>query len=262
MDDFCLNLRYLCAEHGTVASLCRKMHFNQQQFSKYLSGKGRPSAHNLRRIAKYFGLRDEDLSKDHALFVRNYLDRKESSRWERGDPLANVFPGNARGIRPFLGAYQVFYISPAAPMSIIVAAAFLDEVEGTVYSRSIEAPFVQEGGRRQWSRGNGKAACHDDRLFVVDVERGSGGSLTSTILVPPHRYKKGYLVGMMVFLASYPNKQPSASKTVWKRAPASLSPKELLKRCRSVSRDSSVIEPMIRQYLVEDASTMQNAWEV
>lgn len=250
-EPFCANLRYLCAEKGSVASVCREIGFNQQQFSKYLSGRACPSAHNLHRITAFFGVREEDLWRDHNIFVQVYHEQARSMRIGRQDPLAGVFPGDIRAIRPFVGAYQVFYLSPAATGRIVVAATFLNEAGGVVYSRSMEAPIIRENGPRQWMRGNGKAAYHSERLFIVDFERGNGGSLTSTVLAPPHRYRKGYLFGMMLFLASHPSRQPYASKTVWKKAPASWSAKDLLRNCGTTHQGAGALDSTVRNFLLD-----------
>ena len=38
-DDLKANLRFLCAEKASTAQVCRDIGINQQQFSKYLSGR-------------------------------------------------------------------------------------------------------------------------------------------------------------------------------------------------------------------------------
>lgn len=256
-EDLSANIRFLCAERGSIAEVCRDLRINQQQFSKYLSGRTRPSAANLRKISRYFGILDEDLQQEPGRFVGWYRDRvARSERPQRPDPLAEAFPGDSKAIRAFLGSYQVFYRSPAVPGRIIIAAAFLHQISGMVFSRTMESPFGLHGPRRQWTRGNGKATYLSDRVFVVDCERGPSGSLTTTILVPPHRYRNDLIFGEMMFLASYPRRHPTASRTVWKRIPATWSAKELLYTCGSVVEDSTAIHPAIRRYLLEGASSI------
>lgn len=255
--DFGANLRFLCAERGSIASTCRELQINQQQFSKYLSGRSRPSSANLRKISKFFNILDSDLLQHHDQFTIWYrANATPDLPGRRNDPLLDAFPGDARAIRAFLGAYQVFYLSPATPGRIIVAAAFLDQVAGVVYSRSLESPFLPQSGRRQWTRSNGKATYLSDRLFVVECERSRAGSLTSTILVPPHRYRDDLIFGEMMFLASYPRRQPTASRTAWKRVPASRSAKELLRSCGSVPEGSLSVPPSVRRYLLEQGSSI------
>lgn len=257
-NDFEANLRFLCADQGSIASVCRALDINQQQFSKYVTGRARPSAANLRKISKYFKVLDEDLFQEHGQFVSWHRTRSaREGQPRRPDPLADAFPGDMKTIRAFLGAYQVYYRSPAAPGRIVVAAAFLDEVAGNAYSRTMESPFTKPSeGRRQWTRGNGKATYLSDRLFVLDHERGSSGSLTTTILVPPHRYRNQLIFGEMMFLASYPRRQPTASRTVWRRVPATWSARELLKTCGAVPEGSLSVPPAARKYLLEQGSSI------
>lgn len=256
-NDIGANIRFLCADRGAIASVCREMKINQQQFSKYLTGRSRPSAANIRKISRYFNILDEDLLQEHDHFVTWYRDRlARAAAPRRSDPLAEAFPGDVKAIRAFLGAYQVFYRSPAAPGRIIVAAAFLDEVAGTVFSRTMESPFRPKGVRRQWTRGNGKATHLSDRIFILDHERGPSASLTTTILVPPHRYRNDLIFGEMMFIASYPRRHPTSSRTVWKRIPESWSAKELLRTCGAVPEESLSVHPAVRKYLLERSSSI------
>ncbi len=254
-EDFRNNLKFLCAERGTVAKVCRDLEINQQQFSKYLSGRAQPAARSLRKISIYFNIMDDDLYQDHARFVPWYRDWiSKAGRTRRSDPLVEAFPGDSRAARLFLGAYQVYYRSPAAPEQIVIAAAFLDLVDDIVISRTFEAPFGKEDGRRQWTRCDGKVAYHSDRLFIVDFERGAFGSFTTTILIPPHRYRNSLIFGEMIFLASHPWRYPSSSRTVWRRIPATWTAKELLRTSEAVPETSSSVSPAIRKYLLDLSS--------
>jgi transcriptional regulator with XRE-family HTH domain len=47
---FSRNLRRLCVARSSIAEVCRETGINRQQFNKYLSGRGMPSARTLRRI--------------------------------------------------------------------------------------------------------------------------------------------------------------------------------------------------------------------
>lgn len=247
--DLSRNLRFLCTERRSIAQVCRDIGINQQQFSKYLTGRARPSPHNLRRIAQYFELAEADLEQEHGVFIEHFLGRPGARSKGRPEPLQQAFPGDLRLLRAFLGAYQVYYLSPAAPGKIVVAATFLDEVDGLVFSRTIEAHYISAEARRQWIRCDGKAALHGERIFITEFEPNNGGSFTTTTLVPPHRYRHGTIFGMMFFLASHPRRMPCASRTVWKRAPANLSAKDILRRCGTYNNNSTQIDPVIRKYL-------------
>ncbi len=243
------NLKFLCAEKPSVAAICRDIGINHQQFSKYLTGRSKPSAHNLRRIAQYFGLEDEDLNAPHAQLVRTYRTNRATLETRRADPLSGVFPGDLTKLRPFLGAYQVFFHAPVATDSIVVNTVFLDERNGVVYSRLIEALKGGSVTGRRWTRCDGKAAFQDGRVFVVDTERRDESALSMYVLSPPPRQKRQYLFGTMCFLASLPRRTPYASKVVWKKFDNFRSVRELFETCGVYPEKSVKLDPVVRNYL-------------
>lgn len=248
-DTLSQNLQFLCAERPSVAQVCRDIGINHQQFSKYLSGRSRPSPHNLRRIARYFGLSDTALLDPHEGLVATYRRQTQSLTEQRRDPLAVAFPGDLPALRPYLGAYLVHFVSPAAPGCIIVNAAFLDEREGMVHSRLVETILDDTDHTRRWTRCDGKAAYHSDRIFVIDYEARNQGAFAMSILIPPHRQKKNYLFGKMTFLASLPRREPAASDVVWKKVGGHRTPREVIVSCGIYPEDSRSIDPVIRSYL-------------
>ncbi|MDG1430229.1 MAG: helix-turn-helix transcriptional regulator, partial [Paracoccaceae bacterium] len=70
---FSKNLRFLCAESGSIAQVCRDIGINRQQFNRYLNGSGMPSAHNLRRIARYFNINEGDFVLDSETFRKGRI---------------------------------------------------------------------------------------------------------------------------------------------------------------------------------------------
>lgn len=58
---FAQNLRTLCDAQQSIASACREMDINRQQFARYLGGKGLPNTANLEKICQYFGIVEADL---------------------------------------------------------------------------------------------------------------------------------------------------------------------------------------------------------
>ncbi|WP_305987296.1 helix-turn-helix transcriptional regulator [Roseibium sp. MMSF_3544] len=255
VDDLITNLRFLCAEKASTAKVCRDIGINQQQFSKYLSGRTKPSANNLRRIARYFGVDDADILGSHAQLVISYRAKSATLHEHRQDPLANVFPGDLSRLRPFLGAYQVYFRAPVDPNGYVVNSVFLDERNGVVYSRLIEALSDTSSKRRRWTRCDGKVSYQNGRLFIVDSERKNENALSMHILTPPPRQKRQYLFGTMCFLASMPSRMPYASKVVWRKYEAYKSVKELFKTCGVFSADSLRIDPVIQRYLASPTGT-------
>jgi transcriptional regulator with XRE-family HTH domain len=59
--EFAQRLRDLCKTQGSVAAVAQSLNMNRQQFARYVSGDGLPSAPVLRKICEYFGVAESDL---------------------------------------------------------------------------------------------------------------------------------------------------------------------------------------------------------
>ncbi|NHI01664.1 helix-turn-helix transcriptional regulator [Oceanimonas sp. MB9] len=252
---FSQNLRYLCAERGSAAQVCRDIGINQQQFSKYLTGRAKPSSHNLRRISRYFGVRDEDMFEAPEQLIHAYQ-KNSAKTGSRTDPFYDAFPGSLRDLRRFLGVYQTFNLSPAAPDGVVVALTMLEEHEGLVYSKTVDSMLMRSEDARQSTVYEGKAAYHGERLFVMEFESQNSGSFMMTTLFPPHRYRRKYLFGMVSFLASSPHRMPYSSRTVWERLDTATLPNITPDKCGEFPLHSSRIGPTIRDFLLDDSPVM------
>lgn len=249
--DLAANLRHLCAERPSVASICRDIGINHQQFSKYLSGRSRPSPNNLRRIARYFAVPEALLTGPHEELQRHAVKMARTEAERRRDPLADVFPGDLTRLRPHLGAYQIFFRTPMAPDRVIVNAGFLDERDGQVYSRVVEPLHERPTGTLRWTRCDGKACFQAGQIFIADAERGPQRALSQYVLAPPYRDKTRYLFGAMSFLASLPGRAPAFSPVVWKRFDTFRSVRELFETCGSHALAGPKVDPNVRGFLSE-----------
>jgi len=259
--DLRMNLRFLCAEKPSVAMVCREIGINHQQFSKYLTGRSRPSAHNLRRIAQYFDVDEALLMGSHVKFTNAFQRGSSVGAGRRRDPLSAAFPGDLTKLRPLLGAYQVFFHAPVASNDIVVNTVFLDERDGVVYSRLIEALKDGSVGHRRWTRCDGKVSYQEGRIFVVDNERRNENALSMYILTQPPRQKKQYLFGTMCYLASLPRRTPYASKVVWKKFDNYRSVRELFDTCGVYPHASQKLDPQVKKYLSTDAANSSVVFE-
>lgn len=246
MSDLGRNLRFLCLERGTIAETCRDLGVNQQQFSKWISGRARPSPRSLRRLSQHFEISEDALERSHASFV---VAHRRRGLTQHGDPLRDAFYGSVRELRPFLGRYQTYYRSPALPDHIAVGAVFLDEYGGVVRTRSLEGLRLGVSPRRQWSRSDGQAAMRGRRIFVLERERGADGALSMTTLVPPHRYSNGLLFGVVSFVASSRDKAPTASAVVWERVANATAVISTIRRTGAHPMSSLRINAAARNYL-------------
>ncbi|OAN65118.1 hypothetical protein A8B83_06535 [Rhodobacteraceae bacterium EhC02] len=251
--NFAINLRHVCAERVSVAQICREIGINQQQFNRYLSGTGMPSAHNLRRICLYFDLLESDLLSDSGVFAhkRGHLNKNRPS--PRTDPFANAFPGDLARLRQYVGAYNIHFLTPSWPGCVMVGASFLDDLGGQVSVRTIERGVGPDQVSLQRTRYDGKAGYHGSRIFVVEFESEQEGSITETVLYPAHRQQRTYLRGMTLGLAWRPRRMPYSGRIIWKRAEGSASVRDVLKRCGVYPIEHKAIDPIIRNFLIEES---------
>lgn len=249
--DFPTNLRSLCAEYGSIARICREIGINRQQFNRYLSGAGLPSAHNLRRIARHFGLSEADLFSSHEDFTLRCLTGQQRLTHGPADLMMAPFRDQAAALRRFLGFYHAHFWTPTWEGKIIRSLIWLYEKDGFVMTRSLERVHSQDGAVSQKSRYEGLASQRGNRLYVVEHEIVRDGSIVETILTQSYRQQVKYLRGTTMGVAWQPHIMPYASRTIWKRIEDKVSAREALKACGAFSPDSRHIEPNIRAYLTE-----------
>ena len=249
--DFAKNLRHVCAERVSIAQVCREIGINPQQFNRYLSGAGMPSAHNLRRICLYFDLSERDLLVDNGAFLAKRGQMNKASPELRKDPFANAFPGDLARLRQFVGAYHIHFQSPSWPGYITIGATFLDERDGQIMSRTVERGLSPDREPLQRTRYDGKASFHGSRIFVVEFESDQEGSITETILYPAHRQQRIYLRGMTMGISWRPRRMPYSTRVIWKRAEITSSVTDVLGRCGVYSIDHKIIDPTTRNFLLE-----------
>lgn len=250
--DFSMNLRSLCAEVGPIAKTCRDIGINRQQFSRYLSGAGLPSAHNLRRIARHFGLSEAELFSDHEEFTqRQILNRK---RYLRGpvDLMIGPFRDQAGPLRRYLGFYHGHFQTPSWENMVLRSLIWLYEKDGFVMTRSLERVTAPDGSTRQKSRYEGMVMQAGNRLYVVEQEMVRDGSVVETILTPSHRQEVKYLRGLTIGVAWRPHVMPYAARSIWRRIEDRVSAREALRACGAFPIASREIDPMIRNYLKGD----------
>lgn len=250
-ENFSKNLKHICAERVSIAQVCREIGINQQQFNRYLSGSGMPSAHNLRRICLYFDVLERDLLADGGGFIaeRGQLNKNRPS--VQKDPFSNAFPGDLSRLRQYVGTYHIHFLSPSWPGHIMIGAAFLDEQNGQVNVRTIERGLGPSRERLQRARYDGRSSFHGSRIFVVEFESEQEGSISETVLYPAHRQQRTYLRGMTLGLAWRPRRMPYASRIIWKRVENRVSVREALGKCGIHAIDGHNIDPTVRNFLLE-----------
>lgn len=247
--NFSENLRSICADYGSIAQVCREIGINRQQFNRYLSGGGMPSAHNLRRIARYFDLQEADLLGAHGEFTRRHILNQKRTASGPVDLMTGAFRDQAKLLRRYLGFFHAHFQTPTWDGMVLRSLIWLYEKDGYVMSRSIEKVRAKDGTLQQNSRYEGMVAQRGNRLYAVEHEMVREGSIVETILTPSHRQQVKYLRGMTMGIAWRPHISPYASRSIWKRIDDRVSAREALKACGAYPLNSRQIDPTVQAYL-------------
>ena len=256
MEFFAQNLRSICAEYGSIAQVCREIGINRQQFNRYLNGGGMPSAHNLRRIARHFGLPEAELFADHDEFSRRHILNQKRIASGPVDLMIGPFRDQTQVLRRYLGFYHSHFQTPTWEGKILRSLIWLYEKDGYVMSRSVERVIAKDGSIRQKSRYEGMVSQRGNRVYVVEPEMVRDGSVVETILTPSHRQQVKYLRGMTIGVAWRPHVSPYASRAIWKRIDTKITLREALQACGAFATGSHRVDPMIRSYLGEQPASL------
>ena len=248
-DDFSQNLRWLCAEAGPIAQTCRGIGINRQQFNRYLSGAGLPSAHNLRRIARYFGLSEAELFATHREFCAAQTQSAPQSLSAHLTQFNALFQDQARPLRRFLGAYHAYFRTPTWPGQILRSLIQLRAQEGHVVSHTYERATSGDGSIRQRGRYQGLVSFRGNRLCMYETPRRDGGFLSETVMMPEHPQQVSYLQGLTLGVSARPDQQPFSTRTVWVRIPERVSARESLALTGAYPQASAKLDPKVRRLL-------------
>ncbi|MFU1478084.1 helix-turn-helix domain-containing protein [Roseovarius sp. C7] len=247
--DFSENLRSLCADRGSIAQVCRDIGVNRQQFNRYLNGTGMPAAHNLRRIARYFGTTEAELMMPHDEFERRRTTDRVALNAGPVEHFVEAFQRRVPELRRYLGWYHAHITSPAWEGSILRSLSCLYERDGYVLVRSIERATSEDGSIVHRTRYNGVVTRRGGRIYILEQENSREASIDETILMPSPRQKVNYLRGMTLGVASRPYVLPYASRSIWKKLPDQMSARDAIAACGALPTDSRKLDPTIRTYL-------------
>ncbi|KIC09341.1 DNA-binding protein [Leisingera sp. ANG-M1] len=247
--NFSENLRSLCAEHGSIAQICREIGINRQQFNRYLNGSSMPAAHNLRRIARYFAIPESQLFTENTDFETKLSDAAGAVQHGAGEKFMAPFRGQQRNLKRYLGFYHAYFRTPSWGEGIFCSLTRFSEEDGYIVSRNMEIAHDPEQSIRQISRYHGMVTLRGNRLFITEHERAREGSVAQTILFSAHRQQLKYLRGMTMGVAWRPFPRPYAARAIWKRLDERVTAREAIAACGVYPVRSPRIDPAIRKYL-------------
>lgn len=210
-----------------------------------------PSAHNLRRIARYFDLNEADLYLDADEFNRRHILSQKRTASGPVDLMTSPFRDQTKTLRRYLGFYHSHFVTPTWDGMILRSLIWLYEKNGYVMSRSIERVTAEDGSINQKSRYEGMVSQRGNRLYVVEHEMVREGSIVETILTPSHRQQVKFLRGITIGVAWRPHVSPYSSRAIWRRIEDKVTLRDALKACGAYAYQSRHIDPAVRAYLSE-----------
>lgn len=248
-ENFSRNLRSLCADHGSIAQVCRDIGLNRQQFNRYLNGGGMPSAHNLRRIAQHFNVSEEDLEVDQEAFSARMARLRNPVSKSPAKLIAGIFENQAGPLRRYLGFYHGHFMTPTWQDKIMRTLIWLREKDGYIVSHTFERALSNDEGIAQRTKYAGLAAYKGNRIYLLESANSEDGFLSESILFPAHRQQVKYLNGLTMGLATRPRMAPYSSATVWKRVSERTSMREALKQTGIFSLNDTRVDVIVRNQL-------------
>ena len=243
------NLRCICAEVGSVSQICRDIGINRQQFNRYLNEGKPPSAHNMRRIARYFDVPEADFLEAPPEFMRRHVKSRRDHQTKPIDFLDETFRDQARLLRRYAGFYHVHFKTPSWTGMVLRSLIHVYEKDGYMMTRLRERARSRDDTVRQRSAHLGALAMRGNRIYLVEKELLRDGSIAETILEATDRQQLRYLQGMSVSIAWRPRATPYASRVVWKRVPERTSARDALRACGAFPIQSTQIDPTVRRFL-------------
>ncbi|WP_075292142.1 helix-turn-helix domain-containing protein [Pararhizobium arenae] len=246
-DGFHQNLRFACATRRSISQICREIGINRQQFNRYISGEARPSAHNIGRIAAFFGVSSQDFELSPKVFETR-MTRPDRDRLQAGS-LLDGFPGDIASLRRHIGYYQTYHISPSWPGLVVSSCSRIFEDNGSIRVKSIERIRDTANEIVQFSKYVGLATFWRNRIFIAERSVGRQPMLSQTILLPFEVHQRVYLRGTTMGVSWRKENLPYASRMIWRHIGQEPDLRQMLSRCGVLAMNSRQLPAMVRHFL-------------
>ena len=262
-DNLQKNLVLLVESCSSVASLCRSLDVNRQQFNKYLAGQHVPSQKVLQKIARHFIMEMEDLFRAPADFKQFYEGfESELPMGLRSSPqFANFLPfakASVEPLRDYLGVYYRYHNSSIYKGRILRSVTCLYEADSTIQHVTIERfPLLDGSGKMGYSFVYyGFCFLLGDRIFMVDFEGQQRNELTFSILTPQHRRPVRFLYGLVSGVASSSFRQPFSTRLTLGFCDKGMIRKKHLRNATVLLPSDTTLPLEVREYMTGENSTI------
>ena len=262
------NLRYLCGFYPSISEVCRRLQINRQQFNKYLSGQVRPSRHNRRRLADFFGIQPDDLDLPPARFAE-LAAAPGSARGVtlgRQGPLgvyARLVERSRGGLDRYLGYYLRIAYACGYPGYVIVSLAAIGR-HGDEYTwKTVEAIRPpRPNAQRTVMKYAGSALLLGDRIYVIEHEALLGSSITQLILYPSYENPITVITGIQTGAPTVRGRKPTAGKVLLQYLGRTPDLRAALGSCGIFELESGRLDPAIRTRVRQDLGAAGDQLEV
>jgi transcriptional regulator with XRE-family HTH domain len=252
-ENLAVNLRRLCALHGSIAAVCREMGVNRQQFDRYLSMDALPNRATTTRICDYFGIEEAELYRDPETVEG--LDRPVKPGRIRGQVVdgpiaARLFGPPIPSISP--GFYQTYFSIPSRPEEFLCAVTSVRTDGERVTFRRMTGIAETRGSQWSYFAGDHEGVVIERLNWFYFMGLNRRGTKEPTFMAMQWGpFSDPMLCGHAVIVTP---SGPSVTTTVMRAAPKGITLRNALRSARVYSASDPAVGPLIsialrRQYM-------------
>ena len=252
-ENLAVNLRRLCAQHGSIAAVCREMGVNRQQFDRYLSMDALPNRATTMRICAYFGIDEAELYRDPAagdIATRPRLAGRPGGRFTEGPIAARIFSAPRPAIEP--GFYHTFFSIPGHGEEFLCSITAIRTEEERTTFRRMTGLSETRGSTWSYFMGDHEGAVMErlNWFYFIGVNR-RGPAEPTTVAVQWGSYSEPLLCGHAIIVTP---SGPSVTTVVMRAAPKGMSLMSALRSARVYTASDPAVGPLVtlalkRQYM-------------
>lgn len=248
---FAQNLRNLCDTRPSIASVCREMDINRQQFARYLGGKGLPNTANLDKICQYFGIVEADLFRSDLTAV---FDNADNQRNPVGKRVMEILAQEPPARLP-AGSYFVDFTSSELDNTIVRSVLILRNQGNLLTFRRLTG--TGETQHTWWAQfdGDHEGLIIERRGFFYMMGINRAGSREPSMLV--FRYAMTDRLMLVGHASIIGTNGPTIMVAVLTPMQRKMSLRAALKSARSYSIDTPEIPMDIIDMLASERAAMQ-----
>lgn len=256
-NDFANNLQLLCSYYKSIAEVCRCLDINRAQFNRYINGRHKPGANNMRRICDFFGVEDFEIVMPHSQFKLLIQVRpKPKSEGVYALPetthLSKIADSSTSDLDKYLGYYFEYYISMAHPGKILRTLVCFEKKGSNVYYQRTERIIEPPNKKAYHGIYLGMVSFLVDRIFMVDYESLTAHEISQTILFPTFKNRISQLKGLKIGVSGSGERMPICTRVVYEYLGKSVNLKKAFSFCGLYTMETKDIDISIKEAVKND----------